>query len=867
MEPGLITTVVGYEPYTIPDGEMHYFGFAWNMWRDNAKGPVRKMFIRDVTNGYPLFRGPEVFRGYAYDRASSGIFLNPTNADYADPRAEYFRKIAIIRSMKQREVRNFGTAGVTSVLMRAGNSGIAGLRAWNFDKAWAGFMAELGDGFDATQANVADQRVHQEFRDDDVFTLPFVLSYDTFMSVGSGHGFDWTANRTGGSRIEQGAPVNGFDYVHLPLSFHGVTQRERYAPNGHVYCIATVPDDDPPADAVDLTGVTITDPGAGSVTVDTDSEWIKLVSSGTDYDTGFSDNARDFAPSAGRSFLCEFYYPANTKLLIGVGTGTGIGTDSLTHGITVENGTLKVYHDSGSGRVVRTFGLFTLATGNNYRLRITFGSSGTAYYELQGTQAPAGTVPHITGETDWWDLMEGYTPATGDGHSLVRMKAAVGGTAATYYLLNWPRIAAAHSDVPTRPGATWHHSLLRPVNNLDGYPWDFPFITLSGTGCAPDRQGATLVTADSDIWPCNAAGLNAAVGTGDLVPAGFNTVVQGNAQFNAGFADAIYEGSVRLLVEVPLFYIAKFNIASDGSTYWRLVFRPSDGLLAIEDNTGTQQAFTSIGSGFLGAYSYPITVKWKVITIGDYVEVWFTKPDGSFVQAITNTFTARLLKTQTYFGFRCPDSVHGYYYVGGFDDYEGLRISRAPYTGSGLVDENFTAANGTTLSGRGITNGFLKAAGTTWQNDYSAWDIQSNKAVPTSRSMRLDSQNSRVTIETDITFTDANNSWGDGILFNCGGSGYKWFFGFNGAFGNEWYLVEDDADVRAFSTSGTPAPGTYRLKVVADGDTVTGYVDGVQVLTYNITNRPGKDNTWHGPHCSGYATSGAVFDNFLITGL
>lgn len=679
MEPGLIHRITRFDSYTVPADETHFAGPFWNGIIDEAKGVVRRFEIRNLSNGYTPLRGVTVRGGDLLGGGADGFFLNTTGVSYADARAEYFRKLKIIRDLQTRDIRNVGIGGISWVNFFTSHGYAVDLAA-NFDKFWSGYQDELGDGFDASQLNAADQRVHQEFRRSDTFRTPIVDNFGGLGSLGSGAGFDWAFGRDNTQHYEQHAPVNWVFYKILPLDFYGTTRRERDAPNGHRYCVSTVPPYSAlPADAVDLTGVTITDPGAGGVTVDADTLTIRMTSSGTDFDTGWSDDARSFTPEVGEAYLSEFTYPAATKIAVGFGNGTGVGLADVKWGISVDAaGAVTVRHHDGTMQTTRAFSAFSLTANENYRLKVTFGTGGVTFVELQSTKNPGGNLQYQKiGTRDWWDLLEG-TSTTGAGMPTgVRMKASVGGTAGTYYLLAWPRVALSHAGATSQPTCIWQDSLSRPIGLSASYPYDYP--RSRANGMYPDRQGAAPFAGSTEIGFCNADGNRQPVSGADRVCAGISHGHSGgyNAAplvWNPAVANVVFEGWYKVLRNADTSHALTvyFNSDSTPTNRWYLWLRIGDGLCTLQENTHAQDVYATTGSGFLGAYSVGTIIRWRITANGNALKLEITRPNGTFATEIDTTITSRLLSSQTYVGVAPTDMG----VVLGGDSY-GLRVRRA----------------------------------------------------------------------------------------------------------------------------------------------------------------------------------------------
>lgn len=162
-------------------------------------------------------------------------------------------------------------------------------------------------------------------------------------------------------------------------------------------------------------------------------------------------------------------------------------------------------------------------------------------------------------------------------------------------------------------------------------------------------------------------------------------------------------------------------------------------------------------------------------------------------------------------------------------------LSIAPL--SVINSDTFTDTNGTSLDAHTMTSG-----GQTWNEiGSSVWEIQSNKVVQNGASAwmfaSVESSDASVLVEADIAvpsandvvaglvvrFTDSSNYWLVDIIRQSGGN-YRMRIVEN----NATTETARDEDTNVGSIGGT----TVNVTVTANGNTITGYLNDVQKVTY-----------------------------------
>jgi hypothetical protein len=199
-------------------------------------------------------------------------------------------------------------------------------------------------------------------------------------------------------------------------------------------------------------------------------------------------------------------------------------------------------------------------------------------------------------------------------------------------------------------------------------------------------------------------------------------------------------------------------------------------------------------------------------------------------------------------------------------------ISETPAAGGGgtsIATETFTAADSATAlyNNTGPVGKTTDTGSKVWGliSANGGWGISSNTGYQAAGSvpglLAIDSGVTDYTVQVDVTFSGAVND--SGLLFRAtDGSNWINFIGDPGG----WYFqkMAAGAQANAAHTTETVTAGTYTLKVVLSGSTLTGYVNNVQKLTYTITDSSLLTGKKVGL-ASGSTTSPAHFDNFSVT--
>lgn len=181
-----------------------------------------------------------------------------------------------------------------------------------------------------------------------------------------------------------------------------------------------------------------------------------------------------------------------------------------------------------------------------------------------------------------------------------------------------------------------------------------------------------------------------------------------------------------------------------------------------------------------------------------------------------------------------------------------------------LIHDQFTAADGTAISGR--TPSPVNVPGNNWAAALgtAVWTIQGNKASKTGGGghnlMVVSAADADVTITADVTVVNSAERQGVGLR----ATDVNNFWGVTWRNTNVVELVERNGGtltVRA-SAALTLTPGsTYEFKVIASGSTITGYVNGVQYVTYGSATL-NQTTTNHGLYAG--STGLPTWDNFKV---
>lgn len=184
-----------------------------------------------------------------------------------------------------------------------------------------------------------------------------------------------------------------------------------------------------------------------------------------------------------------------------------------------------------------------------------------------------------------------------------------------------------------------------------------------------------------------------------------------------------------------------------------------------------------------------------------------------------------------------------------------------------LVRDSFTDANGTSLSSHKPDQAAIPAAAAGWTIS-GTWTVQNNMAqrggaFAATDAAWIECGQANVTISADVVHqvmaellarvVDQDNNW-RGVLLSGGL--------------NQVRITERNAAVNTVRAGAayTPADGaSYRLRLVANGQTITLFVNGAQVLQYTSATF-NQTVTKHGVGINTNAvTATTTFDNFKVT--
>jgi hypothetical protein len=181
-----------------------------------------------------------------------------------------------------------------------------------------------------------------------------------------------------------------------------------------------------------------------------------------------------------------------------------------------------------------------------------------------------------------------------------------------------------------------------------------------------------------------------------------------------------------------------------------------------------------------------------------------------------------------------------------------------------LIAEEFTAVNGTNLSGRAPSP--INVPGTVWSVFGTAtWTIQSGRATKTSGGgQNLVVANAGVAnavIVCDVTV--GNSAERQGLAIRATDTNNLWIFGWNNS--NVIQIFERTAGagaVRASAALTLTVGSTHEFAVVCSGTTIIGFVDGVQYVSY-ATATAHQSVTNHGLYAG--STAAPAWDNFELS--
>ncbi len=194
-----------------------------------------------------------------------------------------------------------------------------------------------------------------------------------------------------------------------------------------------------------------------------------------------------------------------------------------------------------------------------------------------------------------------------------------------------------------------------------------------------------------------------------------------------------------------------------------------------------------------------------------------------------------------------------------------------------LVNDTFTGTDGTNCDGRTPSP---TTAGNNWAKygtSTGAWSIQGNACQQTTIPAPLSDYQLAVDCGVaDCTYTvdqTVTTTWNGGIIANFVDTNNFWLFDIPSTGATQYDLYErvSGTDTKRATTGSSPIAGstTLNLKIVTNGDTITCFVGGSQVLTYNIANRSSKTAKLFGFRQANVSSifSRPKWDNFLIDGV
>lgn len=170
--------------------------------------------------------------------------------------------------------------------------------------------------------------------------------------------------------------------------------------------------------------------------------------------------------------------------------------------------------------------------------------------------------------------------------------------------------------------------------------------------------------------------------------------------------------------------------------------------------------------------------------------------------------------------------------------------------------DTFTGSNGTALSAH------TPEQGGPWTNT-GVLEIQSNKAKFLSLAATRNYAFAIAPRTTADGYMQAGLTivgTGDyGIVINVQDVDHLWLLWFTG--GN--VVLYEETAKHAFTSRGSYATTPATMKLVANGDTIEGWLDGVLRITYTTASRPYKSSAACGLMVFGTSPSGSSFDNAL----
>lgn len=180
-----------------------------------------------------------------------------------------------------------------------------------------------------------------------------------------------------------------------------------------------------------------------------------------------------------------------------------------------------------------------------------------------------------------------------------------------------------------------------------------------------------------------------------------------------------------------------------------------------------------------------------------------------------------------------------------------------------LIHDDFNAANGTAISGR--TPSPVNLPGNTWAIlGTGTWTIQSNRASKAGGGGNnlavINAADADVTLTCLVTVANSAERQGLGLR----ASDVNNFWGLTWRNANLIEIVERNGGtltVRASAALTLTAGSSYEFKLIASGASLTGFVDGVQYVTYGSATL-NQTNTNHGIYVG--STGAVAWDDFKV---
>lgn len=390
--------------------------FRWMIagsWVSLSAGLGGSLDVRDTKHPVPLITGQSV---YGIRTGAGGLFLDPSRGSYPNPQGTFYqRKLALWNStLKFSPVATASYSSGYHQTLLPGPYGSIIRRVNTTNLNWI-LAAYINGATNWHLTNEVGQANTQTCYFDNDMYLPVSKCMMSELYIGL----------TTNPAASDNPPYGGVAYILLPSTWSKVT--DPLAP----YAFR----DDFMGASLGGAVWDVTQSAAGQVAINTDFAWCKVTCKTGDAwgANGMKTHTYNVTRAAGKKMLFDVYAGLssstgqNSRLIVGLGSGSGIHYTDLAHSILFgysAGNVLEIYEDGNDRGAVGSGWTY----GCIYRFRITPLVGGGATYEVQG-----GTKYEPLGGALWTDITPG-TSASAVNTFYPTVASAYVGQAVAYYI-------------------------------------------------------------------------------------------------------------------------------------------------------------------------------------------------------------------------------------------------------------------------------------------------------------------------------------------------------------------------------------------------------------------------------------------------